>query len=136
MYEGILEKHVDAVHAGFTLYCHYYNNNKECPYDEVCIFEHEESESCRYGKGCEREMCMYTHDDEDESDDESDNDDGNSDDDVEKLEPVLEKVNKAVERCDNLMDKCSLKCKLCEFEAKDKNGLTMHVKAKHTTKAN
>ena len=136
MHEIILERHVKAVYSGFVLYCHYYNNDKECPFGDVCIFEHEESEKCKYGKGCERQMCMYTHDEEDEIDDDfSDSDDGNSDEDVEKLKPVLEKVKMAVEKCDNLIDKCSLKCKNCDFEAKDKNGLVMHTKAKHTTKA-
>ena len=49
---------------------------------------------------------------------------------------MLEKVKKAVEKCDTLLDQCSFKCKICDFEAKDRNGLVMHTKAKHPTKAN
>ena len=134
-YESLLDKHVDAVHVDKVLFCHYYNNNKDCPFDDVCIFEHDESPQCKYGKGCERKMCMYTHDDKDDDSDES-SDDEIGDAAVENLKPVLEKVKKAVEKCDSLIDQCSFKCKLCGFEAKDKNGLTMHTKAKHTTKAN
>ena len=102
--------------------------DKECPFGDVCIFEHEESERCKCGKGCERQMCMCTHDEEDEND--NDDDDGNRDEDVKKLN-VLEKVKMAAEKCNNLIDKCSLKCKNCDFEAKEKNGLVMHTKAKH-----
>ena len=134
-YEENLDKHMEAVHDGFILFCHYYNNNKECPFGEECIFDHEESGECRYGKACEREMCMFTHDDKN-NDETSDNYDDDNDAEVEKIKPVLEKVRMAVKKCDDLIEKCSLNCKDCEFEAKDKNGLTMHAKAKHTTKAN
>ena len=134
-YKRLLDKHDDAVHVDIIIFCHYYNNNKDCPFDDVCIFEHDESPQCKYGKGCERKMCMYTHDDKDDDSDES-SDDEIGDAAVENLKPVLEKVKKAVEKCDSLIDQCSFKCKLCDFEAKDKNGLTMHTKAKHTTKAN
>ena len=58
---------------------------------------------------------------------------GGSDIDVEKVRPVLGKVGKAVGKCDILMDQCSVKCKFCEFLAKDKNG---HIKARDPTKAN
>ena len=38
---------------------------------------------------------------------------------------------KAEGNFEDLLGKYSLKCKDCEFEAKDINGLTMHKKAKH-----
>ena len=39
------------------------------PYDDQCIFEHDESELCKFGHGYEREMCMFRHEDsEDETD--------------------------------------------------------------------
>ena len=72
---------------------------------------------------------------EDENDEESDD---NDDDkftcdgvDAEKIKPLLEKFKKAVDDFEELLGKYSLKCKQCEFEAKDFNGLTMHMKAKH-----
>ena len=62
------------------MFCHYYNNDKECPYDDQCIFAHEESPDCKFGKGCERIKCMFQHEESDESEDEdeneSDDDDG------------------------------------------------------------
>ena len=62
--------------------------------------------------------------------------DGNDDIDVKgidfsKIKPVLEKFKQAVENFEELLGKFSLKCKSCEFEAKDLNGLAMHMKAKH-----
>ena len=129
-YEGLLDRHVDAVHCDpdYIIYCHYFNNDKECPFGDLCIYEHEDSDKCKFGRACERFMCMYKHNDEDDENDCSEVD-------IDKLRPVLEKVKKAVEKCDNLMEQCSFNCKICDFEGKDKNGLAMHTKAKHPTKA-
>ena len=46
---------------------------------------------------------------------------------VEALKSILDKFKKAVEKFDVLLQKCSLKCKHCEFEAKDTNGLRIHI---------
>ena len=51
---------------------------------------------------------------------------------VDKLMPILEKVQEAVEKFDLLLKKNSLICKEFDFEARNQNGLNMHVKAKHT----
>ena len=72
-YEGLLEKHAQAVHGSMTIFCHYFNNDKECPYDDQCIYAHDESPVCKFGKGCERLMCMFQHEDSDESDNEDEN---------------------------------------------------------------
>ena len=140
-YENLLERHTDAVHSDpdYIIYCHYFNNDKECPYGDRCIYEHDDSDKCKFGKTCERLMCMYKHNDDNDENDDKDGDDNESDCsevDMENLKPVLEKVKKAVEKCDTLLDQCSFKCKICDFEAKDRNGLVMHTKAKHPTKAN
>ena len=31
-YAAVLEKHIEAVHEDVKLFCHYFNNDKECPY--------------------------------------------------------------------------------------------------------
>ena len=35
-YERLLERHVNAVHSDpdYIIYCHYYNNDKECPFGD------------------------------------------------------------------------------------------------------
>ena len=139
-YESVLEKHKEAAHENAELFCHYFNNDKDCPFEDRCIFVHEESGNCRYGKNCERNLCMFQHvesrDIENVSDDDSE--DGDSEEsfnlhdiNLEKIKPVLDKFKQAVDNFELLLNKYSLKCNNCEFEAKDMNGLTMHMKAKH-----
>ena len=42
--------------------CHYFNNNKTCPYHEIgCKFVHEVSEKCYFGKQCTNKLCSYRH---------------------------------------------------------------------------
>ena len=135
-YEATLEKHQEAVHGDVILYCHYFNNDKDCPFDEQCIFLHEESVKCKFDGVCERKLCMYKHnmkEEENEDDTVSDNEDEVALENicVEDIRPVLEKFKKSVENFEAILQKCSVKCKHCDFEAKDSNGLNMHVKAKH-----
>ena len=82
-YESLKVKHVTAVHENLRIYCHFYNNQKECPFDEQCIFLHKQSEECKFGVSCERNNCMYQHKDI-ESSDEHDNDE----DEIEDVEDV------------------------------------------------
>ena len=61
-FEAILEKHVEAVHEDVKLYCHYFNNEKECPHAEescFCIYLHEESLACKFGSGCQRMYLLW-----------------------------------------------------------------------------
>ena len=66
-FEGLLEKHNEAVHGSMNIFFHYYNNEKECPFDDQCIFAHEDSPECKFAKGCEK---MLQHEEKDELDDE------------------------------------------------------------------
>ena len=41
--------------------CHYYNNNKVCPYDHVgCKFRHVDAPMCKK-KSCENKLCPFRH---------------------------------------------------------------------------
>ena len=136
--DGILIKHKEAVHEDIELYCHYYNNGKECPFEDACIFLHDESETCKYGKGCERVLCMYKHEVSDDSDNEDDEGDESGDEEnLDKFKPSLEGIQKSLEKVAILLKQVvpNFKCNHCEFEAKNQNGLTMHIKAKHTNKS-
>ena len=57
-FDTVLEKHIEAMHEDSKLFCHYFNNDKECPYEDQCIYMHEESATFKFGKGCERILCM------------------------------------------------------------------------------
>ena len=41
---------------------------KTCPFGEECIFLHEVSRKCKYGKLCERLKCMFKHYDDEMED--------------------------------------------------------------------
>ena len=150
-FEGVLEKHITAVHGEMKIYCHYYNNNQECPFQNECIFAHLSSKECVYGNECERFYCMFRHEkhfqeSEEDKEDKDDNDDGDDECDepfddnnsvkLSEIEPVLLKVESAMERVSELLKCSTLKCDKCDFTAKNKNGLNMHTKAKHTDKSN
>ena len=64
---------------------------------QVSIFLHEESQICKYGKACERVMCMYRHKDSDSDEDDDEEDENENEQDV-QLKPSLEKVKKVVRK--------------------------------------
>ena len=85
---------------------------------------------------------MYRHErgnteevDDSVSDKESDSDDEFGDVDLEELKPVLGKLEEAFEKLSISLKKHfgPLRCDMCDFDAKNQNGLTMHKRAKHTT---
>ena len=51
-YEHLKTKHTTATHKNVKLYCHYFNNKKNCPFADQCIFLHEDSDYCKYRNVC------------------------------------------------------------------------------------
>lgn len=44
------------------IYCHYFNNDKNCPYEKIgCKFVHETSKLCRNGDRCPKKLCYFQH---------------------------------------------------------------------------
>ena len=42
--------------------CHYFNNRKTCPFDELgCMFAHETSEMCKFDNICCNKLCPFQH---------------------------------------------------------------------------
>ena len=111
-FTGVLEKHIDVVHKSMKIFCHYYNNKKECPYSDQCIYAHEDNKDCMYGNDCERIMCMFKHEQHVPDDDESEDEDTDEDEtnevkennesietiQIKDLEPSLRKVEKLWKR--------------------------------------
>ena len=77
----IKKKHVFIIHENTKLYCHFYNNEKTCPFADECIFLHEDSKFCKFDLVCERNFCMFKHRKvvEPENDDENDDIENGSD---------------------------------------------------------
>jgi hypothetical protein len=64
--EWRLKKH-HASHDLKTLKkCHYFNNGKLCPFEEIgCMFLHVLSPKCIFNRMCKNKMCPYQHDNHD-----------------------------------------------------------------------
>ena len=42
--------------------CHYFNNNKICPFEKIgCMFDHTRSGPCKYGSKCKVALCAFKH---------------------------------------------------------------------------
>ena len=54
----------------------FFNNKKNCTFEDKCVFLHKESEKCRFGKIRERINCTFRHN----------SDDGDIDEDVIEIE--------------------------------------------------
>ena len=49
------------IHSETTTYCHYFNNELECPFQEIgCKFIHESSGKCP-AEDCVVELCQFSH---------------------------------------------------------------------------
>lgn len=57
-----LKKHEEAHNRKDVKFCHYYNNDKHCPYEDIgCMFKHATSEMCRFGSRCQNILCQFRH---------------------------------------------------------------------------
>ena len=146
-YQDILEKHIKIAHENAKLYCHFYNNDKNCPFNLNCIFLHEDSSQCRYGKLCERTYCMFKHEEVEEKDEEpvdiSILFEESEIPDAEKTffnpyrrsEKLHENENiVTVETVIVHTEVEEFKCELCVFKTTDKARFTKHQKEIHSLK--
>ena len=57
-----LKKHVREHQKINKRRCHYFNNDKECPFEKIgCKFSHEVAPECKFGFLCEKTKCQYRH---------------------------------------------------------------------------
>ena len=148
-YKDLMGKHVKIVHENVKWFCHFYNNNKECPQGVKCIFLHQDSEYCRYKNLCERTYCMFKHEtskcEPQDSDATKETAQGiwemNDDEVLEVIECVDTSRNMEQTFCNpNQSEKSDLsveteeksfKCTPCEYEAMTKHDLKNHEDDKH-----
>ena len=56
-----LKKHISS-HLKKSKFCHFFNNDKNCPFEEVgCKFKHEVANKCRYDQNCKIKLCQFQH---------------------------------------------------------------------------
>ena len=49
-------------HIKTKVKCHYFNNGKRYPYEDVgCMLAHETAEVCKFREICTKEKCQFTH---------------------------------------------------------------------------
>ena len=57
-----LSQHMKTHKCPKVKHCHYFNNNKVCPYEEVgCKFQHKKSLECRNKNNCKTRLCAFQH---------------------------------------------------------------------------
>ena len=58
-----LKKHI-ASHSESNKCCHYFNNGKLCPFEDVgCKYKHEDSQKCKFNNNCRFKLCQFKHSD-------------------------------------------------------------------------
>ena len=130
LYENFKQKHTTAVHEHLKLYCHYFNNKKVCPFDTQCIFLHEDSEECKFGRVCERVNCMHKHVNVGEPEDNEVNEDALSENDIEDENADLKSdANTTVDNPDQ--DPKPYKCDLCNFASEKAYCIENHKSNQH-----
>ena len=57
-----LKKHMNIHSSPDVQACHFFNNNKTCPYEDLgCMFAHMVSGMCKFGKFCNNRLCSFQH---------------------------------------------------------------------------
>ena len=60
--EWRFRQHLRGHHDSGRKFCHYFNNDKLCPFQLIgCKFKHENSQLCVYGKRCQTYLCQHKH---------------------------------------------------------------------------
>jgi hypothetical protein len=69
-----LKKHV-ASHNELNKYCHYFNNAKVCPFQELgCKYKQEHSDKCKFDINCKFKLCQFKHSKKKDASEEASND--------------------------------------------------------------
>ena len=67
-----LSKHKEIHNKDSLRHCHYYDNGKSCPLEEVgCMFLQKDSAPCKFGIMCKNNLCQYKREVQNNNDDES-----------------------------------------------------------------
>ena len=133
-----LRKHLQGHEQQNVKFCHFYNNNKICNFEEVsgCMFRHAKAPLCKFSDKCKFTKCQFSHtfnDDDNESEYDSDGDGDCVDNGTENPEN-LDKV-------DNSPTTPAWRCEygLCDFRQiifNNKESLKVHLENEHGINGN
>ena len=100
-----------TVHTEDGKYCHYYNNGKTCPYEEIgCMYLHAEAQLCLF-KPCRNSMCQFRHDEE--------------------IETIDEEIESTDEEIENTSQANRKQCHLCQTLLNAEDNLVDHIEMYH-----
>ena len=147
VYLDIKKKHVLIAHENVKLYCHFFNNKKTCPFNDKCIFLHQDSKFCKYDILCERDLCMFKHKEKnlpvneescDYHDDENDiieiqseYEDDAQEDEIYEEDDTVNKTFINPTQVDNTDFERMIKCDTCDFQTKSKSEVNTHKATSH-----
>ena len=127
-----LENHNDTKKK---IFCHYFNNQKLCPYEEIgCMFLHKENKPCKNEGECKRILCQFRH---------ANSDGGESNIEINKKEICREKAiscdqcnfeatnDETIKIHKQTVHELVYNCKTCEFKTTDERTLLVHMKGVH-----
>ena len=121
-----------------TQYCHFFNNELPCPYEEIgCMFRHVEAPNCRYQTCCTRTLCPFKHKNVENYSDESvvseyDEKTRNDEESDDEEEIDFEKYDVAENVAD--LDLHPFRCQKCTKTFENQIKLIEHVEGQHVQK--
>ena len=127
-----LEKHKKGHEMVNVKFCHYFNNKKVCPYEEIgCMYSHAESEACRFQKFCKNKLCQFQHSDKDTTNSNSSNCEKEK---VEVANDENVKDNNGInKKLEDPTKSVRISCKICFRWLKDENDVKFHMINEHKT---
>ena len=100
------------VHTDQAHFCHFYNNGKLCPFNDIgCMFRHEHLDLCR-ARTCTRKLCPNKHEEI-------------------IVEDIIENVNTDSDYQDDDFQPKENQCHICRQQLLAKDKFIDHVKDEH-----
>ena len=115
-----LGKHIKQHEMTSFKYCHFFNNNKFCQFEELgCMFNHDHAPMCTSGKFCRSKRCQFKHEVTVTVDDELDANNVINENEVEptddmECEECTFNTDESVYHKNDIIQECSQ----CDFETK------------------
>ena len=101
------------IHTSEVKYCYFFNNDKNCPYEEIgCMFLHESAEMCTFSP-CRNNLCQYKHEKV-----------------IETIEDKIEEGN--VDSDEEYQPVAENQCHLCREQFENYDILIDHMERNHT----
>ena len=123
------KKHLQQHESNHSKYCHFFNNDKFCQFEEIgCMYKHEVAPICKTQSQCKVKFCQYKHRYVCDRCDFTTESYLDFEYHQSKAHAILE--NTASEKPD------IFKCNECEFVSKSMVGVKIHASSKHKNNGN